>query len=967
MNQPKPVPRGAGNSQSQGSDGDLTQIYECSICRKRTKTARGLQSHITRLHPRLQQGPQVTDVTTDARNNFSDFYQQPAAAKSRIRLVKIIPRVNRGAVSKSYGDVLNLAVQKNDEASWIRLLSFPYIVFRLPVMRYKSKKLCSIIFDNLAKYKEGLSLEEVLQSYPRLSFPSEEHNCAKIAKAAEAKLGEGDVRSAVRIITSTDKFAEYSEETLNTLREKHPQMEDQPQDGELQLPSLTSSLEVSPIELIKAIRGFPKASGSGPDGLRPRHLLDMISKDNPYASQLLDHLSGFIEMIVNGKLPETVLATFYSATLTALRKHQGGIRPIACGLTLRRLAAKVAIAKFEPDFLEILLPHQVGVGVPGGAEAVIHAVRAYLSDEHNETKLLVKLDFENAFNTVSRRLILAKVSQHLPDLYPMIFQSYGAPSHLIYGESFLRSSRGVQQGDPLGPALFCLAIADLVNTLQSEIKPWYLDDGTLIGNPEAVYEDLERIKEASRETGLKLNSGKCEALTLGGTQSERMIALRSLNDYLPSAKFIEMEDLELLGLPLSASQERTLLEKKVDMLNTFGLRLQSLHPQSALYLLRYSLGIPRVIFLLRGSPCYQHPELLEALDSLFRSMVVQIINVSLDTQTWTQASLPFRYGGIGVRKPSSLALPAYLGSLVNNAERAKSLLPTSSHHLLDSTSQALKELYVSLYNHLPETLDQRSLDNLIIIKVVAELEMSFQTEPRRKAIFLAAKESFGYRFLQALPSPQTGTMLDITCFRMAVGLRLGAAICEAGSCALCGKDMDSSGDHALSCTRGLGRRPRHSAINQEVGRALSKAGIPSRLEPPGLTRIDARRPDGVSLINCERGKLIAWDATVVCTTAGVHIHRTAKEAGAAAEQAALDKCNKYRDLGNEFSFTPLCFETHGPISTSTKEFLKEIGKRLHLSSGDPRQGKFLEQRIALAIARGNSASVLGALGNITTM
>ena len=36
---------------------------------------------------------------------------------------------------------------------------------------------------------------------------------------------------------------------------------------------------------------------------------------------------------------------------------------------------------------------------------------------------------------------------------------------------------GVQQGDPLGPLLFCLSIHDLMLELKSEFRAFYLDDG----------------------------------------------------------------------------------------------------------------------------------------------------------------------------------------------------------------------------------------------------------------------------------------------------------------------------------------------------------------------------------------------------------------------------------------------------------------------------------------------------------
>ncbi|CAI7830356.1 unnamed protein product, partial [Closterium sp. NIES-53] len=52
---------------------------------------------------------------------------------------------------------------------------------------------------------------------------------------------------------------------------------------------------------------------------------------------------------------------------------------------------------------EFFLPLQYGVAVPGGAETVIHAARAYL-DAH-PTSMVLQADIANAFNSVSRQAI----------------------------------------------------------------------------------------------------------------------------------------------------------------------------------------------------------------------------------------------------------------------------------------------------------------------------------------------------------------------------------------------------------------------------------------------------------------------------------------------------------------------------------------------------------------------------------
>ena len=47
------------------------------------------------------------------------------------------------------------------------------------------------------------------------------------------------------------------------------------------------------------------------------------------------------------------------------------------------------------------------------------------------------------------------------DLFPFVHSAYSSPSSLFWSDKILLSAEGVQQGDPLGPLLFCLTIHPL--------------------------------------------------------------------------------------------------------------------------------------------------------------------------------------------------------------------------------------------------------------------------------------------------------------------------------------------------------------------------------------------------------------------------------------------------------------------------------------------------------------------------
>jgi len=107
-------------------------------------------------------------------------------------------------------------------------------------------------------------------------------------------------------------------------------------------------------------------------------------------------------------------------------------------------------------------------------------------------------------------------------------------------------------------------------------------------------------------------------------------------------------------------------------------------------------------------------------------------------------------------------------------------------------------------------------------------------------------------WLHALPLSGCGLRLDDRAVHIAVGLRLGANICELHQCP-CGAKVDSKGLHGLSCKVGSGRSARHLSFNDLVWRAVSKVDIPAVKEPSGLLRTDGKRPDGVTLIPWKHG------------------------------------------------------------------------------------------------------------------
>jgi len=76
---------------------------------------------------------------------------------------------------------------------------------------------------------------------------------------------------------------------------------------------------------------------------------------------------------------------------------------------LRQLAAKCANNYVIKRRSEALRPQQLGVGVPGGEEAAVHAARRLVANlPHHH--VVVKLDFLNAFNRFRNDIILDNIA-----------------------------------------------------------------------------------------------------------------------------------------------------------------------------------------------------------------------------------------------------------------------------------------------------------------------------------------------------------------------------------------------------------------------------------------------------------------------------------------------------------------------------------------------------------------------------
>jgi hypothetical protein len=928
--------------------------FTCQICNKSFQSSRGLNIHTTKVHRRflsqddlpLNNNPLPLPSSLPAANiPATPFHLHLSHLKKNVSVVKRIPRGARISVAAHLSQLIDNCTEQNNITDWHKLFLFPYNI--LHVEEDGSKvSLTQKIKNNCTNYPGPPQLKHNITS----SFNRQRN--------IEAKISDGDLKGAARLLFSNDVLSPDTPDTLSALQTKHPPGPSNPYF--LDPPQTNQAcLEIKNRDVHEAIFSFKTGSAAGLDGLSPQHLKDLTSHSVGDAGErLVCSITKLINCMYTGTTNPDIVPILYGANLIALTKKDGGVRPIAVGSTLRRLASKIAVRYIVSKLQPLFEPVQLGFGIKGGCEAAVHALRTFLSNAPCD--VLVKIDVKNAFNSVNRDTLLTEIKTNVPEIYNYLLHCYAEPTKLIYRNTVISSEVGCQQGDPLGPAIFSLAINPVIQNLKSKFNVWYLDDGTLGGDLESVLSDLSTVKSKFQSIGLELNYSKCE-LFIQNSSVNCFDIKQKFDDLTPNIKLVDKKSLCLLGSPIFEDSFSGFISNSISKFHKYESRLLELSPHFAFTILRFCLFVPKLTYVLRCCSFNNFLNLLTPLDDLLKDNLECILNLQLSENSWTQASLPIRYGGLGLRKISSVSVPAFLSSVHSSANLIGKILGAFPVNYETAGLTEAKNAWSIACpgKDPPQNLkSQRAWDD-ISSKMTYDSLLDRSTGSDRARILAVGTREAG-SWLHAFPSVHTGTFLEPHTLRVATCLRLGVRVCAPHTCP-CGSDVNALGHHGLSCQKSAGRFSRHAALNDILRRSLASVNVPALLEPPGILRDDGKRPDGMSLIPWKMGRVLVWDATCVDTLAPSHLHGTSSRAGAAAEAAEKVKNNKYRSLGAEYYFVPFGVETLGPWGPSALNLFKEISKKLADTTGDRRAGGFLAQRISIAIQRGNAASILGTM------
>ena len=842
-----------------------------------------------------------------------------------------IPKEARISFSNLFKDLTNLALM-SVKGAFEALLLLPRLI--IP-SRVHGSRAAARVSSLVGQFRLG-QFQTLLEAR-NIVFPTAPHNNQRRAITL-ARAGElGRAASALQASPVLDPGLCYDK-----LKQLHPQVQEDipPPDFPDRDPFTVDDVR----DAIKHLKRLRAADVLG-------WTADVLKALCPDAITVLARLCIKIAKDIH-YIPEHIRPFFFGAKLIPLKKKDDGVRPIAIGTIFRKLIGTSIMNSIKSTLPGFFSPVQFGVGIPGGAENIIHGIRELYRLHPNYH--IVSLDLVNAFNSISRKVVVAQVNEHYPLLNPWIWQCYGSPSQLlVQGSPCIASSTGVQQGDPLGPLLFSLGLQPALRNALRYVQPFaYMDDIYLMGSPEHLHQALTSLSKDFSNLNLRINTKKCwSTVELQDAWSSISVTQHPV---VMKAPFDP-------NAPTGPLQEKTM--------KMIGSVAELPDTQVALLLLR-TINNSSLVYNIRTSVPGANAEKIGQLQEGVLRALAHILKVQPEAvaEVVTRVQMPLG-PGLGFTNISRIAKEAYCASWLQAVTRLHALdkvrfrMPTfnsSSSNLPPSDVLARESLKDRILLKADPCLHLQHLK--VAQKADAVLQEQFNSlPPVQKVIVKSLWGKFPGAWLSAIPTEKELTMPS-GLMRVALCLFLGIQIDpQATSCPSCNALAHPSFNvHILKCTDQKAFYVRHDAIKFSVADLARQARIPVTIEKKVYTD-SSKRPDIILHSFGRESQDVALDISVV-DPFRADIKEDDPPLKAAMERERV-KVSKYTTRsGSPLLFRPVVLEAYGGVTRECLQnvinpLIKRIDTYYPVNWAAPTAKMYWYQRLTLTLWHHNASKV----------
>ena len=395
-----------------------------------------------------------------------------------------------------------------------------------------------------------------------------------IIKAVTSLAKDGEISKAMKLLTRTEALPLGDANTVQRLRNKHPEANTDVdiEDGLLKRlkdfkPTREMHITVDPDRLRKIIRTGHKHLRSGPDKGTFEFYAALIGYGSADCQDEIEFgvaLAKFFELVLNVKLKESIMKFIRDIELIALAKGEEDIRPIGLNTFLRKLATILFMDEVNSctaaggKWIETYFGDLQMQGARNGTEKIVHLMRE-LHIRYPELSIAA-MDGDNAFNRGSRLQGLVNIMEQQPRLLNFVNAMYGADmythGHFLtnIADADKRVAKidlleGCVQGDVMATWFYGMIIQPFLDQISAllnassqnvpQIVRAFVDDTNCAAEFDNLMQVLEFVIREGPKYGyyVKFNKGayllgKCDTLTIANSQVNALMDLGFIREII---------------------------------------------------------------------------------------------------------------------------------------------------------------------------------------------------------------------------------------------------------------------------------------------------------------------------------------------------------------------------------------------------------------------------------------------------